>query len=127
MKKYLYHGTSLYRWRQLKTSGFASVLYLAGSVAGTEMYRRNAIETDAIDDGIPEKENAEIVVTFDLVRLAHLGELQPDWDDVPTNMELFPESSWPGQVSWQDSLNKLGTVAYTGSIEGAVVRVKEIW
>jgi len=123
-RKLLYHGTSLHRWKLLEWSDCADTLYLADSADGTEMYRRNAIEMDEID-GVPG-EDVEVVVVFDLDKLAKDGELEPDWDDVPTNMELFPDASWPGQVTWQDSLKKLGTCAYTGPIKNAVVKVRKI-
>jgi hypothetical protein len=123
MQKYLYHGTSLHRWRELQASGHADTLYMANSMSGTEMYRLNAVAMDEAHEGVPENENAEVVVTFGLAKLAHFGKLQPDWDDVPSNMERFPDATYVEQVSWQDSLRQLGTVAYSGPIKGAVVRV----
>lgn len=121
----LFHGTSLHRFRALVESGYAKTLYLAESVGGTEMYRLNAFEQDT-DEGIPEEENAPVVVTFDAMAMARVGQLEPDWDDVATNMELFPDAASVNDVSWDESLKKLGTCAYSGTLDGVVVRVRKM-
>jgi hypothetical protein len=126
LPRYLYHGTSLYRWNQIKAGGYITeLLYLASSPSGTEMYRVNAVEEDE-GDGIDQADNAEVLAQFDLEKLALSGDLLPDWDDVPTNMELFPDASYAGQVSWEDSLKRLGTCSFKGNLGKALLKVKVI-
>jgi hypothetical protein len=124
-RKYLYHGTSLHRFRKLVDSGFAKTLYLAESPGGTEMYRLNAFEQDT-DDGIPEEDNAPVIVTFDVGAMFSKGQLEPDWDDVATNMELFPHASQVQDVSWDESLKAIGTCAYSGTLDGVVVKFRKV-
>jgi hypothetical protein len=123
-RKRLYHGTSLHRFQRMAESGYVTTLYLAESPGGTEMYRIGAFERDT-DDGIPEEENAPIVVTFDVEAMLSKGQLEPDWDDVATNMEMFPHATTVREVSWDESLKALGTCAYSGTLDGVVVRVRK--
>lgn len=126
LSKYLYHGTSLRRWNQIKQGGYiTNLLYLADSISGTEMYRLNAVEEDE-GDRVDQVDNAEVMAQFDLGKLAESGTLMPDWDDVPTNMELFPDASWVDQVSWDDSLRRLGTCSFKGNVGPALMKVRVI-
>jgi hypothetical protein len=122
--KYLYHGTSQYRWHRLVESDLqTNLIYLAKTIAGTEMYCRNATEQDEIYEDLDPEDNPEAIVQLSTEVLLRDGELMPDWDDVKTNMELFPGAVFPEDVTWYESLRKLSTCSYKGSLERAVVKV----
>jgi len=126
LPNYLYHGTSLYRWKQLEASNYETdIIYLARSPERTAHYRLNAVEQDEID-GIDQDDNAEVIAKFDLQTLIEEGELMPDWDDIRTNMELFPGAAEPRDISWVDSLRVLGTCSYEGSLQEALKAVRII-
>jgi len=125
--KYLYHGTSLHRWKQLEADNYETeIIYLARSPERTVHYRLNAVEQDEIDDAVNQDDNAEVIAKFELQTLIKQGELMPDWDDVRTNMELFPDAVEPQDVSWIDSLRVLGTCSYEGSLKEALKAVRVI-
>lgn len=115
LPKYLYTGTSLYRWEKIKEMGLAprvvtheepvhgaqissalpanpNYVYLSGSPGNTVKFAGR----DASKDG-----SSSVILQIDTNGLKY-NKLKPD------------EDSWAG--TWQGSLHKLNTVAYEGII-----------
>lgn len=127
LPRYLYHGTSRYQYLKMEDEGFRTdLMYLADSPDGTDMYALGAVENDEMQHGIDELDNAVAILKLDVSRLLRLGELMPDWDDVQSNIHtgLFPDASTPSQVSWIESLEKLGTCSYKGRFGSAISNVE---
>jgi len=126
----LYHGTSRYRYEQMKQSGFVSrgPLYISDDPETSEMYASYAVEADEDFDDIDHEDNALVLIVLDgdkLVALneAELGELGPDWDDVEDNLELFDDAVSANEVPWYESLEVIGTCTYFGPFGDAIVDV----
>tara|TARA_R100001510_G_C7549568_1_gene133917 strand:- start:78 stop:608 length:531 start_codon:yes stop_codon:yes gene_type:complete len=130
----LYHGTSLNRAKKIlresenRSSDF--FLYLADTEAATVQYSQRAVEDEEMDSDY-EIEAEGCVIAFSLDALQdnqHLGigELMNDYDDIWSLYKNGEISSPPSQVSWDESLELLGTCSYKGSLYKSIIFLKRI-
>lgn len=130
MKNYtFYHGTTKKQWQNPENDG--TLLYLTVSLSEAESYASEMGESEWDDDIhtegglVPEL----MVLSFSLKELEALPiTLEPDWGWV-TGLEY--ELKYQGKVmetipSWQESLEKVGSIAVSGFEESHKLLAKPV-
>ena len=127
----LYHGTSLKRAKKIlresenRSSDF--FLYVADTEAATVQYSQRAAEDE--EDEEMEAEGCVIAFCLDALISNHrsgIGKLMNDYDDIWSLYKNGGIPSSPSQVSWEESLELLGTCSYKGTLYKSIIFLQNL-
>tara|TARA_Y100000310_G_scaffold159812_1_gene159505 strand:+ start:377 stop:718 length:342 start_codon:yes stop_codon:yes gene_type:complete len=103
-----------------------SLLCIAGTEEGAEMYAINALEEDTMMYDVDESQNKPVILVLDGDVLQANGKLLPDYDDLWNAFRNGEIPVPPTEMGWIESLKWGDTAAFQGSF-GSAIKEKLIW